>query len=114
VGEIKAPLLADAYPALVTYLEAALIAEDSWQSLARVVHELRFYGWCRCKPSCTYLLTGAEDDRDNAWIDLEGDDEEPTVWLQLNRGHTSFAGMEILEFDLGPVTRGHARRPPKR
>jgi hypothetical protein len=98
VSDLEVPLLAEAYPALVTYLEAALIAEGE-QSLSRVVRELRFYGWCRCKPSCTYLLTAPAGDRDNAWIHL--DDEEPRVWLQLNHGHTSFAGMEILEFDLG-------------
>ena len=37
---------------------------------------------------------------DNAWIHLD-DEDSPRVWLQLDRGHTSFAGMEICEYTLG-------------
>lgn len=85
MSEPEPPLLSDVYPTLVTYLEAALIAEGE-DSLARSVRNLRFHGWCRCKGSCTYLQTAPAGFDDNAWIDLEDDDGTPLVWLQLNAG----------------------------
>jgi hypothetical protein len=108
MGEEERPLLAEVYPALVTYLEASLIAEGE-SSLSRAVRQLRFYGWCKCRLSCTYLQTAAAGSRDNAWIHLE--DEDPRVWLQLDRGHTSFAGMEICDFALGPALELDPLRP---
>lgn len=108
MSEVERPLLATVYPALVAYLETSLVAEGE-PSLARAVRQLRFHGWCRCRQSCTYLRTSAAGSGDNAWIDLE--DEEPRVWLQLDRGHTSFAGMDILEFALGPAPELDPLRP---
>ncbi len=97
MSELERPLLSEVYPALVTYLEAALVAEGE-ESLAPVVHELRFHGWCKCRESCTYLQTAPAGSGDNAWIDLEDDEGSPLVWLQLDHSRTSFAGMDICEF----------------
>lgn len=98
--ETEPPLLADVYPALVSFLDAALVSEGE-STLAQAVAGLRFHGWCGCSQTCTYLRTAPVDCADSAWIILDG--EEPRVWLQLDRDHASFAGMEICEFDLGPA-----------
>ncbi|MFJ9245390.1 hypothetical protein [Streptomyces sp. NPDC101776] len=97
--ETEPPLLADVYPALVSFLDAALVSEGE-PTLAQAVAGLRFHGWCGCSQTCAYLRTAPVGRADSAWIVL--DDEEPRVWLQLDRDHASFAGMEIWEFDLGP------------
>ncbi|MFD8750356.1 hypothetical protein ACFV0O_05145 [Kitasatospora sp. NPDC059577] len=102
------PLLAAVHPALVSFLEAELAARGQ-PVLARAAAELRFHGWCRCAPACTYLRTAPAARADNAWIHL--DDEAPRVWLQLDRDRTSFAGMEICEFDPGPATALDPDRP---
>jgi hypothetical protein len=94
---------------LAAYLETSLIAEGE-PSLARAVQQLRFHGWCKCRQSCNYLQTAAAGSRDNAWIHLD-DEDSPRVWLQLDRGHTSFAGMEICEYTLGPASELDSLRP---
>ncbi|MGI5337586.1 hypothetical protein ACQEVS_09420 [Streptomyces sp. CA-181903] len=99
MSEPEPPLLADVHPALVSFLKATLISEGE-PGLARAVGRLRFHGWCDCAPTCTYLRTAPADRAGGTWIHL--DDEAPRVWLQFDRNHTSFAGMEICEFDLGP------------
>lgn len=97
VSETEPPLLADVYPALVSFLDAAPVSEESppWPRS----WGLAFHGWCGCSPTCTYLRTVPTDRAESTWIHL--DDEVPCVWLQFDRDHTSFAGMEICEFDLG-------------
>ncbi|MET8331804.1 hypothetical protein [Streptomyces sp. NPDC005181] len=100
MSEIEPPLLADVYPALVSFLDAALVAEGE-SVLAQAVERLQFHGWCGCRQACNYLRTAPAARADSAWIHLD-DEETPRVWLQLNRDHTSFAGMEICEFVLGP------------
>ena len=107
MSEIEPPLLTDVYPALVSFLDAALVGEGE-PELARALAELRFHGWCGCGPTCNYLRTAPAARASNAWIHLDDEDEgeeerEPRVWLQLDLDHTSFAGMEICEFDLGPA-----------
>ncbi|MFE2141388.1 hypothetical protein ACFXA3_06435 [Streptomyces sp. NPDC059456] len=100
--DTEPPLLADVYPALVSFLRAALVSEGESAALAQSVVGLRFHGWCGCSPTCTYLRTAPADrGGDSTWIHL--DDEAPRVWLQFDRDRTSFAGMEICEFDLGPA-----------
>ncbi|WP_329138855.1 hypothetical protein OG552_31845 [Streptomyces sp. NBC_01476] len=108
--ELERPLLADVYPALVSFLGTALVAEGE-PGLARSVERLRFHGWCGCGPYCGYLRTAPEGRAENAWIHLD-DGEEPRVWLQLDRDQASFAGMEICEFRLGPAPALDPDRPP--
>ncbi|MFB8038978.1 hypothetical protein ACFC5Z_40000 [Streptomyces sp. NPDC056004] len=108
MSETEPPLLADVYPALVSFLDAALVSEGE-PALAQVVVGLRFHGWCECSPTCTYLRTAPTGCADSAWIHL--DDEAPRVWLQFDRDHTSFAGMEICEFELGPAPALDLDRP---
>ncbi|MET9479065.1 hypothetical protein [Streptomyces sp. NPDC006638] len=108
--ETEPPLLADVYPELVSFLDAALVAEGEF-TLAQAVADLRFHGWCGCSQTCTYLRTAPVGNADSAWIIL--DDEEPRVWLQLDRDQGSFAGMEICEFDLGPAPVLDLDRPSK-
>lgn len=103
------PLLADVYPALIAYLERALIAEGD-EALAGTVRQLQFYGWCTCGDSCRYLKTAPDGVADNAWVHLE-DEDAPYVWLQLAQGHASFAGMEICEYVLGPAPASDQLRP---
>jgi hypothetical protein len=109
VSEIEPPLLADVHPALVSFLDTAL-TEEGEPDLARALARLRFHGWCRCSPTCAYLRTAPAAHADNAWIHLD-DEDAPRVWLQLDRDHTSFAGMEICEFDLGPASALDPDRP---
>lgn len=109
MGQDEPPLLADVYPGLITYLESALMAEGDG-SLAQAACELRFYGWCTCNESCRYLKTAPDGVADNAWVELE-DEDGPYVWLQLLQGHTTFAGMEICEFVLGPAPEADPLRP---
>ncbi|MER7767202.1 hypothetical protein [Kitasatospora sp. NPDC096140] len=103
------PLLGDVYPRLLSFVEAALIAEGE-PALAGAVGRLRFHGWCGCRPTCTYLRTAPASRADSSWLHLD-DDDAPRVWLQFDRDHTSFAGMEICEFDLGPVPALDPNRP---
>jgi hypothetical protein len=109
VSDDELPLLTDIYPELITYLESALIAEGD-ESLARAVRQLRFHGWCTCRESCKYLKTAPDGVADSLWAELE-DEESPTVWLQLSQGHTSFAGMEICDYALGPAPETDPLRP---
>ncbi|MER7196146.1 hypothetical protein [Streptomyces flaveolus] len=102
------PLLADVYPALVSFLDAALVAEGE-TVLAQTVGVLRFHGWCGCSAACTYLRTAPDGCAGSTWVHLE--DEAPRVWLQFDRDRTSFAGMEICEFDLGPAPALDLDRP---
>ncbi|MFD9490438.1 hypothetical protein G3I62_39650 [Streptomyces sp. SID14446] len=106
--ETEPPLLADVYPALVSFLDAALVSEGE-SALAQAVVGLRFRGWCGCSPTCTYLRTAPADCADSVWIHL--DDDVPRVWLQWDRDHASFAGMEICELDLGPAPALDLDRP---
>ncbi|XUL89826.1 hypothetical protein ACQ86D_27040 [Streptomyces galilaeus] len=101
MSEIEPPLLRDVYPTLVSFLDAALVGAGE-PELARTVARLRFHGWCGCSPTCRYLRTAPDNRAASTWIHLD-DEEEPRVWLQLDLERTSFAGMEILEFDLGPA-----------
>ncbi|MFB0631749.1 hypothetical protein [Streptomyces sp. AB3(2024)] len=101
MSEIEPPLLADVYPALVSFLDAALVAEGE-PALARALAGLRLHGWCRCSAACAYLRTAPAGRADSAWIHFDND-EAPGVWLQLDRDRVSFAGMEICGFDLGPA-----------
>ncbi|MEU4504903.1 hypothetical protein [Streptomyces sp. NPDC024089] len=110
MSETEPPLLADVYPALVSFLDAALVSEGQ-SALAQAVVGLRFQGWCGCSPTCTYLRTAPTDRADSTWIHL--DDEAPRVWLQFDRDHTSFAGMEICEFELGPAPALDLDRPSR-
>ncbi|PWK66682.1 hypothetical protein BCL76_110168 [Streptomyces sp. CG 926] len=109
MSETEPPLLADVYPALVSFLDAALVAEGE-PALAQALVRLRFHGWCGCRMTCTYLRTAPAAQADNLWIHLD-DEEAPRVWLQLAQGHDSFAGMEICEFDLGPASALDPDRP---
>ncbi|MFD4862755.1 hypothetical protein [Streptomyces atratus] len=102
------PLLVDVYPALVSFLDEALVSEGE-SALAQAVVGLRFHGWCGCSPTCTYLRTAPTGCADSVWIHL--DDEVPRVWLQFDRDQASFAGMEICEFDLGPAPALDLGRP---
>ncbi|MGW3321217.1 hypothetical protein [Streptomyces virginiae] len=99
----------DVRPALVSFLTSELTAEDE-PALARSVARLRFHGWCTCSRTCSYLRTAPADRAGNCWIHLE-DGDAPLVWLRLDLDHTSFAGMEICAFDLGPAA---AARDPRR
>ena len=90
--------LAEAYPALVDYLETALIGPGE-HAFVDVVSELPFLGWCRCKPNCNYLQTGDTNAAGSGWIHID-DDEAPRVWLQLDRDCATIVGMEIHEIDL--------------
>ncbi|MEU6105809.1 hypothetical protein [Streptomyces flaveolus] len=108
MDETDPPLLADVYPALVSFLDAALVAEGK-SVLAQAVVVLRFHGWCGCSAACTYLRTAPDGCADTTWFPL--DDEAPRVRLQFDRGRTSFAGMEICEFDLGPAPALDLDRP---
>ncbi|MEV0475046.1 hypothetical protein [Streptomyces prunicolor] len=111
MSEIEPPLLADVYPALVSFLDTTL-AGDGEPELARALARLRFHGWCRCSPTCTYLQTAPATRAYNAWIHLDDEDaDEPLVWLQLDLDQTSFAGMEICEFVLGPAPALDPDRP---
>ncbi|MFG2234756.1 hypothetical protein ACGFNX_33025 [Streptomyces sp. NPDC048723] len=103
------PLLADVYPALVSFLASELAAEGE-PALAQAVAQLRFHGWCTCSRTCNYLRTAPADRADNAWIHRD-DGDTPLVRLQLDRGHTSFAGMEICSFELGPAPALDPHRP---
>ncbi|MGW6980298.1 hypothetical protein ACWGE1_12750 [Streptomyces sp. NPDC054932] len=103
------PLPADVYPALVSFLDAALV-EEGEPALAQALARLRFHGWCTCGPACTYLRTAPATRADSAWIHLD-DEEAPRVWLQLDQDRTSFAGMEICAFDLGPAPALDPHRP---
>lgn len=96
--ELEPPRLAEIYPALVDYLETSLM-DLGEHSLVDVVRKLPYLGWCRCKSACPYLRTGDVAAADSAWIHLD-DDDAPRVWLQLDRDHVTFVGMEIHEFDL--------------
>jgi hypothetical protein len=78
VSEAERPLLADVYPALISYLNAKLTAEGE-PALAAALVRLRFYGWCNCAPACSYLRTAPPGHADNAWLPFD-DDEEPSVW----------------------------------
>ncbi|MCB5163802.1 hypothetical protein LG634_02950 [Streptomyces bambusae] len=109
MNETQPPLLADVYPALVAYLDAALVAEGE-PTLAAALPRVRFHGWCGCSPTCTYLRTAPADRADNVWVHLD-DEEAPRVWLQLDRDHTSVAGMEVCEFALGPAPALDPHRP---
>ncbi|WP_406290552.1 hypothetical protein [Embleya sp. NBC_00896] len=109
MSESEPPLLADVYPALVSFLGAALVAEGE-PALAQVVERLRFHGWCGCRQGCNYLRSGPTARADIAWVHLD-DEEEPRVWLQLDRDRTSFVGMEICEFVLGPAPALDSERP---
>ena len=102
-------MLADVYPALIAYVEGMLIAEG-WESLVQAARQLRFHGWCACFDGCRYLKTAPDGVADNAWVELENDNG-PYVWLQLSQGHTSFAGMEICDFVLGPAPEIDRLRP---
>ncbi|MFI0739386.1 hypothetical protein ACH4PU_15050 [Streptomyces sp. NPDC021100] len=108
MSETEPPLLADVYPALVSFLDAALVSAGE-SALAQAVVGLRFHGWCRCGTACTYLRTAPADRADSTWLHF--DDEAPRVWLQFDRDRTSFAGMEICEFDLGPAPASDLDRP---
>ncbi|MGW7332478.1 hypothetical protein ACWGIU_28570 [Streptomyces sp. NPDC054840] len=46
----------------------------------------------------------------SSWIHLD-DGDTPLVWLQLDREHTSFAGMEICAFELGAAPALDPHRP---
>ncbi|MEY2228965.1 hypothetical protein [Streptomyces sp. BF23-19] len=105
------PLLSDVYPALVSFLASKLAAEDE-PALAQGVARLRFHGWCTCSRTCAYLRTAPADRADNSWIHLD-DGDTPLVCLQLDREHTSFAGMEICAFELGPAPALDPRRPAR-
>ncbi|MFD9398455.1 hypothetical protein ACFWA4_06500 [Streptomyces sp. NPDC060011] len=70
--ETEPPLLADVYPALVSFLDAALVSEGE-SALAQAVVGLRFRGWCGCSPTCTYLRTAPADCADSVWIHLDDD-----------------------------------------
>ncbi|MBZ4322500.1 hypothetical protein [Streptomyces huiliensis] len=107
-ADAEPPLLADVYPALVSFLTAALVSEGE-PTLARAVAGLRFHGWCECGPACTYLRTAPVGCADGNWVHI--DDEVPRVWLQSGRDQTSFVGMEICEFDLGPAPALDPDRP---
>lgn len=109
VSEAERPLLANVYPALISYLDAKLIA-DGEPALAAGLVRLRFYGWCRCSLNCTYLRTAPAGRADSLWL-LFDEAEEPSVWVQFDRDHASFAGMEILEFKLGPAPALDPDRP---
>ncbi|MFK0152012.1 hypothetical protein ACIQVL_04830 [Streptomyces sp. NPDC090499] len=109
MSEMEAPLIADVYPGLVSFLEAALAAEGE-SALAQALLRLPFHGWCGCNVNCTYLRTAPAAHAGSAWIHLD-DEEEPRVWLQLDRDRTSFVGMEICEFDLGPAPALDPDRP---
>lgn len=98
MGEAEPPLLADVYPKLVAYLASALVAEGE-EALAQAAGHLRFFGWCTCSPTCKYIKTAPSGSADSLWIHLE-DEDTPYVWLQLAQSHTTFAGMEICDFEL--------------
>ncbi|MER6445722.1 hypothetical protein [Streptomyces venezuelae] len=103
------PLLADVYPALVSFLDTAL-TEEGEPALARALARLRFHGWCTCGHACTYLITAPAPRASGAWIHVD-DEEAPRVWLQLDQDRSSFAGMEICAFDLGPAPALDPHRP---
>ncbi|MFF1497697.1 hypothetical protein [Streptomyces sp. NPDC058304] len=109
MSETEPPLLADVYPALVSFLDEALVAEGE-SALTGSLAWLRSHGWCGCSPNCTYLRTAPATRADSTWIHLD-DEEAPRVWLQLDRDQASFAGMEICEFDLGPAPALDPDRP---
>ncbi|MEV7525155.1 hypothetical protein [Streptomyces sp. NPDC091371] len=109
MNDIEPPLLADVYPALVSFLDAALV-EEGEPALAQAVRRLRFHGWCGCSRTCNYLRTGPALRAANAWIHLD-DGETPRVWLQLDQDDASFAGMEICDFELGPASALDPDRP---
>lgn len=90
--------LAEVYPALVDYLETALM-DLGEHAFVDAVSELPFLGWCRCQPDCNYLRTGDTNAASAAWIHID-DDETPCVRLQLDRDCGAIVGMEIYEFDL--------------
>ncbi|MEU4953477.1 hypothetical protein [Streptomyces lavendulae] len=99
MSEIEPPLLVDVHPALVSFLDAALVAEGE-PALARSLAGLRLHGWSRCSPACVHLRTAPEGRAGSTWIHFDGD-VAPGVWLQPDRERESFAGMEICGFDLG-------------
>ncbi|MGZ9934428.1 hypothetical protein ACXNSR_31615 [Streptomyces sp. NC-S4] len=103
------PLLADVYPALVSFLASELTAEGE-PALAQAVARLRFHGWCTCRRTCAYLRTAPADRVGSTWLHLD-DGDTPLVLLQLDRGHTSFSGMEICAFELGPAPALDPHRP---
>ena len=107
--EMEPPLLADVYPALVSFLDAALVG-DGEPLLAQTLVRLRFHGWCGCSLTCRYLRTAPTTRAANAWFHVD-DEDAPRVWLQLDQDHASFAGMEICEFDLGPAPALDPDRP---
>ncbi|MFE3767153.1 hypothetical protein ACFXPI_35965 [Streptomyces sp. NPDC059104] len=109
MSETEPPLLADVYPALVSFLDTALVAEGE-PALARALAGLRFHGWCRCSAACAYLRTAPAGRADSAWIHFD-DDAAPGLWLQLDLDHASFAGMEICGFALGPAPALDPDRP---
>ncbi|MFG2392704.1 hypothetical protein ACGFYF_27955 [Streptomyces lavendulae] len=112
MSEIEPPLLVDVHPALVSFLDAALIAEGE-PALARSLAGLRLHGWSRCSPACVHLRTAPEGRADSTWIHFDGD-VAPGVWLQLDRDRESFAGMEICGFDLGADPGRPSGRPTGR
>ncbi|WP_405995117.1 hypothetical protein [Streptomyces sp. NBC_00986] len=109
MSKIEPPLLSHVYPALVSFLDAALVGEGE-PRLAQALVRLRFHGWCRCRPTCRYLRTAPTTRAANGWIHLD-DEDAPRVWLQLDQDHASFAGMDICEFDLGPAPALDPDRP---
>ncbi|MBS2962443.1 hypothetical protein KGA66_05260 [Actinocrinis puniceicyclus] len=90
--------LAEVYPALVHFLETALM-DLGEHAFVDAVSDLPFLGWCRCKPDCNYFQTGDAEAAGSAWIHID-DDDAPRVWLQLDRDCAAIVGMEIHDFEL--------------
>lgn len=107
--ETESPLLAEVHPALVSFLDAALVSEGE-PALAQGLARLRFRGRCRCGPACDCLRTAPAARADHGRIHLD-DEQGPRVWLQLDLDGTTFAGMEICAFERGPAPALDPDRP---
>ncbi|WP_203924944.1 hypothetical protein [Rugosimonospora africana] len=96
----QTPTMVVAFPE-VTIRVAEILREMGYPDLADSLPTQRFYGRCRCKPGCSFVLTAPPDSSGSLmiWLEVSGE----TI------GEVSLdpAGQIITNFDIGaPETLG--------
>lgn len=90
----RAPAMAAAFPEVTTRI-VEILRETGYPELADPLPAQRFYGRCRCRPGCSFVLTAPA-----------GSSSSLMVWLEVSGetvGEASLdpSGQIITDFDIG-------------
>ncbi|WP_214103426.1 hypothetical protein [Acrocarpospora catenulata] len=84
--------LSEVYPRLAANIVTLLDTDP----LAATVGDLPYFGRCTCTPTCPTLLTAPQGAQGPAVRTLEREGVD-VIWLGLDPGRTSIAGIEVLD-----------------